>query len=55
MIFFIKQLEGRLKMEELPWSVKIIGLLISIGVIFVVAAHDLLFKKFKRRNKETKN
>ncbi|MGB9700230.1 MAG: hypothetical protein ACPL5I_12695 [Thermodesulfobacteriota bacterium] len=42
-------------MEELSWSVKIVGLLACIGVIFLVAAHDLIFRKFKRSPKAGKN
>jgi len=38
-------------MEELPWSVKIVGLLACIGAIFLLAAKDLVFKKFKRTPK----
>jgi hypothetical protein len=35
-------------MEELPWTVKILGLLVCLGAVILLAAHDRIFRMFKR-------
>jgi hypothetical protein len=35
-------------MEELPLSVKIIGVLICVGSVVLLATYDKLVRKFKR-------
>ena len=35
-------------MEELPWTVKIVGLLLCLGAVVLLAAHDRLFKMLRR-------
>jgi hypothetical protein len=35
-------------MEELSWGVKIVGLLACLGAVILLAAHDRLFRIFRR-------
>lgn len=37
-------------MEELPLTAKIIGLLICLGAVVLLAAHDKLFKMMFKRS-----
>jgi len=41
-------------MEELPWTVKIVGLLACLGAVVLLAAHDRLFRMFRRSPQSTK-
>jgi hypothetical protein len=43
-------------MEELPLTVKIVGLAICMGAVILLAAHDRLFQMLKRslRSPKTK-
>jgi hypothetical protein len=35
-------------MEELSWTVKILGLLGCMGAVILLAAHDRIFRMFRR-------
>jgi hypothetical protein len=48
------QQERRINMEELPWTVKILGLLACMGAVILLAAHDRLFRIFKRSPQSSK-
>jgi hypothetical protein len=41
-------------MEELSWGVKIGGLLACLGAVILLAAHDRLFKMFRRSPQSSK-
>ena len=41
-------------MEELPLTVKIVGLLACLGAVVLLAAHDRLFRMFRRSPQSTK-
>lgn len=41
-------------MEELPWSVKIIALLVCLGTVILLAAHDRVFRIFRRSPRSPK-
>jgi hypothetical protein len=49
-----KKQERRIKMEELPWGVKVVGLLACFGAVILLAAHDRLFKIFRRAPQSSK-
>jgi hypothetical protein len=40
-------------MEELPWTVKIIGLMACLGAVVLLAAHDRLFRMLFRRSPQS--
>ena len=41
-------------MEELPLAVKIVGLLACVGAVTLLAAHDRLFRMFRRAPQSSK-
>jgi len=41
-------------MEELPWEVKVIGIALCIGAVFLLATGSKIMKKLRRYPKSSK-